>query len=145
MDELAAIADVVNPNEKLACILNSARVIIYQLQSGGSAASADDFLPHLIWVVMHAGVTRMHAHCAYIREYAAPDALRMEAQYFFTNIEIATTWLAEAAHDASSFQIDPTEFATKMAAAEQLEKQQNRSFGFFRRRKLFTSSKSIEI
>jgi hypothetical protein len=108
MDELAAINDVVNPNEKLACILNCCRVLIYQLQSGGSAASADDFLPHLIWVVLKGNVERLHANCAYIRDYSAPDALRMEAQYFFTNVEICTSFIESI--EASYLKMDEEEF-----------------------------------
>jgi hypothetical protein len=79
----SAINDVSNPNQKLGCILNSCRVIIYQLQSGGSAASADDFLPHLIWTVLQAAPARLHANVEYIRRYASPDALRMEVFFFF--------------------------------------------------------------
>ena len=61
--------------------MNACRVIIYQLQSGGSAASADDFLPHLIWVVLQAKPERLHANMEYIRRYASPEALRMEVSF----------------------------------------------------------------
>ena len=89
----------------------------------------------MIWVVLRGGVENLHSNCAYIREYAAPDALRMEAQYFFTNIEIATTFIESA--EASYFQgISPDEFEQKMAEAERAERQNSRSFGsLFRRTK----------
>ena len=129
IDELAAINDVTNPNEKLACILNCCRVLIYQLQSSGSAASADDFLPHVIWVVLKGNIDRLHGNCAFIRDFCSPDALRMEAQYFFTNIEICTSFIENI--EPSYLKISEEEFDRLYNSGRRNKSTFGRMKGFF--------------
>jgi Rab5 GDP/GTP exchange factor len=78
------------PRDKLVCILNCCRVINNLLHTGvnGSAEArgADDFLPVLIYVVIHANPPQLASNLEYIQRFRMASRMVSEAAYFFTQL-----------------------------------------------------------
>lgn len=55
-------------------------------QNALSAPGADDFLPLLIWVVLHCYVPKLVSNCEYIQSYHNPVHLRGKAGYCLVNL-----------------------------------------------------------
>ena len=55
-------------------------------QNALSAPGADDFLPLLIWVVLHCHVPKLVSNCEYIQSYHNPFHLRGKAGYCLVNL-----------------------------------------------------------
>jgi hypothetical protein len=55
-------------------------------QSALSAPGADDFLPLLIWVVLHCHVPQLVSNCEYIQSFHNPIHLRGKAGYCLVNL-----------------------------------------------------------
>lgn len=68
-------------------------------QSGLSAPGADDFLPLLIWVVLHCHVPRLVSNCEYIQSFHNPIHLRGKAGYCLVNLR--STRLSSFPHSHS--------------------------------------------
>jgi len=75
-DALSAMDRYDNPSDKMACILNACRVVSTLLalasdaRGGGrdGGVGADEFLPALIYVVLHAHPPRLYSNLRYIGE-----------------------------------------------------------------------------
>ncbi|KAM0921518.1 hypothetical protein ACQ4PT_006806 [Festuca glaucescens] len=110
------------PRDKLACILNCCKVINNLLMnashmSNDDAHGADEFLPVLIYVTLKANPPQLHSNLLYIQRYRSQSRLVSEAQYFFTNILSAESFIWNI--DAESLSMDERDFQKKMDLARE--------------------------
>uniref|UniRef100_A0AAV1TPD7 VPS9 domain-containing protein n=1 Tax=Peronospora matthiolae TaxID=2874970 RepID=A0AAV1TPD7_9STRA len=80
-----------------------------KMQNGDRFPSADDFLPALIYVVLHANPCELKRNVAYILEYRNPSKLISEPGYFFTHLVSSIAFLEEV--DCSRLTISAEEFS----------------------------------
>lgn len=92
ISELAAMDSFVAPQEKLECIVRCCRMVFSLLKkTAGGPASADEFLPALIFVVLKANPVRFHSNINYISRFSnATRLMSGEGGYYFTNL--VSTW-----------------------------------------------------
>jgi hypothetical protein len=92
-DALSSMDRFDSPADKMACIMNACRIVSTLLalaaDSRGSrdgGVGADEFLPALIFVVLHARPPRLYSNLRYISEFCNPQKLNSEGGYFYTNV-----------------------------------------------------------
>lgn len=112
--ELASINNFISPSEKLMCILNCCRIIIYSLQEAKSAAGADDFIPQLVYTMIRANPPSLHSNISYISRFCDSDVLIMENLCFYTHLVFCASFIEML--QASSLKIDPEEFRKHMGS-----------------------------
>lgn len=108
INELVTVDSYQCPQEKLQSITRCCRNIFLVLkQTVGGPASADEFLPALIFVVLKANPVRLHSNVNYIQRFSNASRLMSgEGGYYFTNICCAISFIENLDHNSLSMPKD---------------------------------------
>ena len=99
--ELGKINSVVTPEEKMQCVFAAAGVLFKALnmmvrsKNASKGASADDFLPVFIAVVLRAQVPRLESNCRFVERFRHQSAMLAKGGYTFVNLRSAMMFLMQ--------------------------------------------------
>jgi len=117
ISELRRMNSYKAPRDKLVCITNACRVIgnVLKKEMGSRPASADDFLPLLIYSILQANPPNLVSNLEYIATFRHPDRMIGEEAYLFTCLQSAVEFIKEVGPDRLS--IGTEEFETRVQEA----------------------------
>lgn len=84
--ELLKIKNYRAPRDKIICVLNCCKVIFGLLKHSNADASADSFIPLLIYVVLQANPEHLVSNVQYILRFRNQDKLSGEAGYYLSSL-----------------------------------------------------------
>jgi hypothetical protein len=97
--------------EKLNCLVSCSKMLFDALKESrsGAPASADEFLPALIYIILHANPPLILSNMKFISRFALPSrVMRGESGYYFTNLSCALQFIQDM--NAESLHMDKEEF-----------------------------------
>ncbi|GAM24114.1 hypothetical protein SAMD00019534_072890 [Acytostelium subglobosum LB1] len=104
--ELHSVNDLYSPSQKLEFLLSNSE----------SPGGADDFLPHLIYVVIHANIPNLFSNFDFISKFCNTERLKMERYYYFTTFGIAVTFIENI--NGKHLKIDINEYDAYMTGGK---------------------------
>jgi len=110
INDMLEIDGKMAPQDKMASLVKCSKNIFEILKlSNESPASADDFLPCLIYICLKANPPRIQSNINFITRFCNENKLRMgEGGYFFANLCCAMSFIENLT--AESVNMDPEEF-----------------------------------
>ncbi|KAL2335862.1 hypothetical protein Fmac_010308 [Flemingia macrophylla] len=117
------------PYEKMTSIMSCCRIInnllLNAAMSEHEPTGADDFLPVLIYITIKANPPKLHSNLKFIKLYRRQEKLTSEAEYYFTNLMSAKSFIVEL--NAKSLSMEEIEFEESMQAAKLTNKTSSES------------------
>lgn len=128
--ELNQIDKFKTPGDKIECVVKSASIIFWTLESvskqstisngeeiaSASAIGADDFLPVFIYAVLKSLSPKLQSNCEYIQRFLSPLRMMSQAGYYLINLRSAIEFIMTL--DSSNLTMDPLEFNKQVRLAE---------------------------
>eukprot|EP01135_Chromosphaera_perkinsii_P000980 Nk52_evm6s155 gene=Nk52_evmTU6s155 len=98
------------PQDKLNCIVKCSKCLFHVLQlcekMKGKAASADEFLPLLIYLVLKTNPVRLHSNIQYLSRYCnTRKMISGEAGYYFTNMCCAVEYISKLTEESLTMDV----------------------------------------
>lgn len=102
------------PQDKLSCIAKCCMHLMAALRiSQDGPASADEFLPSLIFMIIYTSPQHLHSNINYISRFSSPmRVMSGEAGYYFTNLCGAISFIENLS--AENLKMSENDFNTKM-------------------------------